>query len=125
MKSKLSKVLHRAGGKTLVELVTDQALQLAAPGSIAVVVGHQGDVVRQTLASRGVRFAEQREQKGTGHATLMCREALENAGEFLLVLYGDVPLLKMATLERLIETQAKSKAAATVQKHRHPGPDRR
>jgi bifunctional UDP-N-acetylglucosamine pyrophosphorylase / glucosamine-1-phosphate N-acetyltransferase len=114
MKSKLSKVLHRAGGKTLVELVTDQALQLAAPGSIAVVVGHQGEVVRKTLASRGVRFAEQREQKGTGHAMLMCREALENAGEFLLVLYGDVPLLKMATLERLIEMQAKSKAAATV-----------
>jgi len=114
MKSKLAKVLHRAGGKTLVEHVTDQALQLAAPESIAVVVGHQGDAVRQTLASRGVRFAEQREQKGTGHAMLMCRPVLEKAGEFLLVLYGDVPLLKMATLEHLIERQANSNAAATV-----------
>ena len=114
MKSKLSKVLHRAGGKTLVELVTDQALQLGEPESIAVVVGHQGDAVRQTLASRGVRFAEQREQKGTGHAMLMCRELLEGAGDVLLVLYGDVPLLRMATLERLIETHVSSQAAATV-----------
>ena len=114
MKSKLSKVLHRAGGKTLVEHVTDQALQLAEPESIAVIVGHQGDVVRQTLASRGVRFAEQREQKGTGHALLMCREVLEHTGDHLLVLYGDVPLLTMSTLQRLVDAHQASNAAATV-----------
>jgi bifunctional UDP-N-acetylglucosamine pyrophosphorylase/glucosamine-1-phosphate N-acetyltransferase len=113
MKSKLSKVLHRAGGKALVEHVVDQALRLATSEAIAVVVGHQADAVRATLASRGVRFAEQREQKGTGHALLMCRGVLDQAGD-LLVLYGDVPLLRRETLDRLIETHQKSGAAATV-----------
>ncbi len=75
MKSRKAKVLHRAGGKTLVEHVVDTALELAPPERIFVVVGHQAEEVRQALAGRGVGFIEQKEQKGTGHALMVGRDA--------------------------------------------------
>src|SRR5438445_3836778 len=114
MKSAKAKVLHRAGGQTLIEHVVDTALQLTSPDRISVVVGHQADEVRQTLGSRGVGFIEQREQKGTGHALMVGREALAGLGGLLMVLYGDCPLISAATLRRLVETQQQSGAAGVV-----------
>src|SRR5207302_10425727 len=67
MKSAKAKVLHRAGGKTLIEHVVDTALQLTSPERIFVVVGRQADQVRKILKSRGVKSVEQGEQKGPGH----------------------------------------------------------
>ncbi|MCC6367932.1 MAG: bifunctional UDP-N-acetylglucosamine diphosphorylase/glucosamine-1-phosphate N-acetyltransferase GlmU [Bryobacterales bacterium] len=114
MKSRKAKVLHEAGGKTLAEHVVDTALELTAPGSIYVVVGHQAAEVRDTLASRGVQFAEQTEQKGTGHAVLCCESVVRERAGRVVVLYGDVPLLKASTLRKLIELQTSSGAAAAA-----------
>lgn len=114
MKSRKAKVLHQAGGKTLIEHVVDTALELTAPSSIHVVVGHQAADVRKTLSSRGVLFAEQTEQKGTGHAVLCCESVVRERAGRVVVLYGDVPLLKSATLRRLIELQSGSGAAAAA-----------
>jgi bifunctional UDP-N-acetylglucosamine pyrophosphorylase/glucosamine-1-phosphate N-acetyltransferase len=114
MKSSKAKVLHRAGGKTLIEHVLDTALTLTAPERVFVVVGHQGDRVRETVGSRGVRFIEQREQKGTGHALMAGRDELSPLGGLLMVLSGDCPLISSATLGRLISTHRKSEAAATL-----------
>jgi bifunctional UDP-N-acetylglucosamine pyrophosphorylase/glucosamine-1-phosphate N-acetyltransferase len=114
MRSRLAKVLHRAGGKALVEHVVATARAVAPAENVAVIVGHQADRVRAALEPQGVRFAEQREQKGTGHALKMCRPVLEGAGEYLLVLSGDAPMLRAETVKRLMAAQQSSNAAATV-----------
>src|SRR4051812_39583550 len=94
MKSRKAKVLHRAGGKALVEHVVDSALELTTPDRVFVVVGHQADEVRRALAVRGVGFIEQKEQKGTGHAVMSGRDSLAGLDGYLMVLYGDCPLLR-------------------------------
>ena len=114
MKSSKAKVLHRAGGKTLIEHVVDTALALTAPERVFVVVGHQAGQVRELLGARGVGFIEQREQKGTGHALISGREALSGLSGRLMVLYGDAPLITEATLRRLVAAQQETRAAATV-----------
>jgi bifunctional UDP-N-acetylglucosamine pyrophosphorylase/glucosamine-1-phosphate N-acetyltransferase len=114
MKSRKAKVLHRAGGKTLIERVVETALRLTSADRIAVVVGHQADEVRSAVSHAGVRFVEQKEQKGTGHAVMVCREALAAQDGYLTILYGDSPLLLPETLQRLIDQQRGSEAAGTL-----------
>ena len=114
MKSKMAKVLHRAGGRTLIEHVVSTSLEVAPANRVVVVVGHQTDKVRVALGDSGVRFAEQTEQRGTGHAVMVCRDALGSDGGLLVVLYGDCPLLSAATIRELIEQQRSSTYAATV-----------
>jgi bifunctional UDP-N-acetylglucosamine pyrophosphorylase / glucosamine-1-phosphate N-acetyltransferase len=114
MKSRQAKVLHRAGGKSLVEHVVDTALELTSPERIFVVVGHQADEVRRSLASRGVGFIEQKEQKGTGHAVMSGRDSLAGLDGHLLILYGDCPLLRVETLRRLIDSAIASDGAGTL-----------
>jgi bifunctional UDP-N-acetylglucosamine pyrophosphorylase/glucosamine-1-phosphate N-acetyltransferase len=110
MKSRKAKVLHRAGGKTLIEHVVETALKLTSADRIAVVVGHQAEEVRKAVKHPGILFVEQKEQKGTGHAVMVCREALGTRAGLdrdgcLMILYGDSPLLLPATLQRLIDRQ--------------------
>ena len=80
MRSRQAKVLHRAGGKALIEHVVETALKLAPAERIFVVVGYQAEEVRKAVAGApggsGIGFIEQTEQKGTGHALLAGREAL-------------------------------------------------
>ena len=114
MKSKMAKVLHRAGGRPLIEHAVRTSLELAPPEAVAVVVGHQADRVRDAVGAYGVRFVEQADQRGTGHAVMAAREALADRGGLVLVLYGDGPLLSAATLRRLAEAQEASNAAATI-----------
>src|ERR1051326_1158260 len=113
MKSRKAKVLHRAGGKPLVQHVVDAALALAPPERIFVVVGHQAEQVRRAVTTPGVGFIEQAEQKGTGHAVLVGRDVLAPLDGHLMILYGDCPLLRPETLERLIE-QANGQSVAGV-----------
>ena len=99
MKSKRAKVLHRAGGLSLIEHVVRAASAIAP----AEHDHHRGRVIRPNrsaalLAPSGVRFVDQKEQKGTGHALLACRESLASQAGFVVVLYGDCPLLSPATL---------------------------
>jgi bifunctional UDP-N-acetylglucosamine pyrophosphorylase/glucosamine-1-phosphate N-acetyltransferase len=114
MKSKLAKVLHRAGGLTLIEHVVRAARAVAEPENIVAVVGHQAEAVAATVEPLGLRTALQKEQKGTGHAVLMARPQLEDAGGLLLVLYGDAPLLSPATVQRLVAQHQASGKDATV-----------
>ncbi len=114
MRSKHAKVLHRAGGMSLIEHVTSAARAIASPESIVAVTGHQADQVEKVLAPIGVRFARQPEQKGTGHALECARAAIATDDGMLMVLYGDTPLLTAATLTRLRDFQANSAAAATL-----------
>jgi len=114
MKSRQAKVLHRAGGKCLVEHVVETALALAPAERIFVVVGHQAEEVRRAITTPGIGFIEQGEQKGTGHAVMVGRAQLEALGGYLVVLYGDCPLLRVETLRQLIDTETASSAAATL-----------
>ncbi len=100
MRSSLPKVLHRLAGKPMVRHVLDTARGLDADG-IHVVIGHGADHLREALAEAEVRFAVQPEQKGTGHAVA---QAMEGVGRGkVLVLYGDVPLIRRDTLLTLLE----------------------
>ena len=113
MKSKTAKVLHRAGGLTLIEHVVRAARAVAPAERILVVIGHQAETVRQVLDSSGVRFVVQEEQLGTGHAVMKCRDAAPPDG-LTAILYGDAPLLSAETLGRLVDAHRSRKAAATV-----------
>jgi bifunctional UDP-N-acetylglucosamine pyrophosphorylase / glucosamine-1-phosphate N-acetyltransferase len=114
MKSRQAKVLHRAGGKTLIEHVVATALELTTPERVFVVVGHQAEEVRRAVQARGVRFIEQAEQKGTGHAVIIGREALAGLRGYLMILYGDCPLLRAATLRQLVAAEVGSDNAGVL-----------
>ncbi len=122
MKSKRAKVLHRAGGITLIEHVVQTSMGITPPEHVTVVVGHQAEEVKAVLAPMSVRFVEQSEQKGTGHAVMMCHASLAPQAGFVVILYGDCPLLSHATLKELVDRQAASDAAATLITTRLPDP---
>jgi bifunctional UDP-N-acetylglucosamine pyrophosphorylase/glucosamine-1-phosphate N-acetyltransferase len=107
MRSGKAKVLHLAAGDTLLNHVVRAALHVALPEHIVAVVGHQAEEVRASVNTPGVLFAEQKEQKGTGHAVLCCRELIASRPGNLLILNGDGPLLKPETLEALVDLQEK------------------
>ncbi len=112
MKSKKAKVLHEAGGDTLLNHIIRAALHVAPAERIIAVVGHQAEQVRASVTEEGIRFAEQKEQKGTGHAVLCARPEAEAESGQLLILNGDGPLLRPETLLKLVETaQAPGKAS--------------
>lgn len=100
MRSSLPKVLHPIAGKPMVGHVVDTVRSLKASG-IYLVVGHGADKVRASLAADDVAFVEQLEQLGTGHAVTQALPKLSENSQ-VLILYGDVPLIKAATLEKLL-----------------------
>jgi bifunctional UDP-N-acetylglucosamine pyrophosphorylase/glucosamine-1-phosphate N-acetyltransferase len=112
LKSSLAKVLHRAGGRTLVEQVLRACAPLGAKRTI-VVVGHQAEEVAAAVAPYGAATVLQQPQHGTGHAIQVARRALGNA-KFAIVLPGDAPLVRTETLKSLLSTHRKADAAATV-----------
>ena len=114
LRSKQAKVLHRAGGRALVEHVVRIALKLVPAGRVSVVIGHQADAVQSLLSPFGVNFVHQREQLGTGHALMVARPQLEDSAAHLLVLYGDTPLLTAESLGRFAGTHRDAGAAATL-----------
>jgi bifunctional UDP-N-acetylglucosamine pyrophosphorylase/glucosamine-1-phosphate N-acetyltransferase len=114
MKSRLAKVLHSAGGKTLIRHAIDTALRIAPPERVFVVVGHQAEAVQAIAEAAGVGVVHQTEQLGTGHA-VMCGEAqLAKLGGRLIVMVGDCPLIQAATLEQLAEAQRASGAGGAL-----------
>ncbi len=104
MKSNLPKVLHKVGGKSMVQHVIDTATTLADVKT-HVVIGHGADQLRGALAGQALNFALQAEQKGTGHAVAQAMpEVAEDS--VVLVLYGDVPLTKAETMQQMVEIAA-------------------
>jgi bifunctional UDP-N-acetylglucosamine pyrophosphorylase / glucosamine-1-phosphate N-acetyltransferase len=110
--SEIAKVLHRAGGKTLVEHVVTACQPLG--GDVLVVVGHQAENVRGTVMPLGAATVLQRPQNGTGHAMLIARNAINARARMAIVLPGDAPLIRTETLGALLDTHRKGGAAATV-----------
>ena len=113
LKSKRAKVLHEIGGKPLLRHVIDSARQIVAPSDIYVVIGHQAAAVEAAVKDTGVRFVQQEEQRGTGHAIQTAQRAVEGY-EQILVLSGDVPLLKPQTIARLRDFHILERAAMTI-----------
>ena len=114
MKSRLPKVLHEAAGLPLIEYVLRGADSLGAR-STTVVVGHFADRVEAVLGKRlGLRFALQEPQLGTGHALMQAAPHLRGSSGTVVLLYGDVPLLRAATLQSLVDAHRAWSAAATV-----------
>ena len=114
MRSKKAKVLHEAGGDTLLNHVIRAAKQVAAPEQIMVVVGHQADTVKASVSVPGIRFAEQREQKGTGDAVRCAQAAVSVPEGRLLILNGDGPLVTASTMQSLLEQSWKSAGGSIV-----------
>jgi len=112
MKSKIPKVLHQICGKSMVEHVIDAAEDVGAEKSV-VVVGHGADLVENTLEQRNVQLVWQRQQLGTGHAVIQAKEELPDEG-YVLLLYGDTPLIQRKTLEELIAFHHKGEYQVTV-----------
>jgi bifunctional UDP-N-acetylglucosamine pyrophosphorylase/glucosamine-1-phosphate N-acetyltransferase len=112
LKSSLAKVLHRAGGRTLMEQVIRACAPLGAKKTI-VVVGHQSEVVAATVEPLGATTVLQQPQHGTGHAMQVARRALGNS-KFVIVLPGDAPLVRPETLKALLASHRSANAAVTV-----------
>src|SRR5947209_19555176 len=100
LKSKRPKVLHEIGGKPLLAHVMASASQIVSPENIYVIIGHQAESVRAAVEHTKVQFVLQAEQKGTGHALMCARKQVQQYSS-LLVLSGDVPLIRQETIERV------------------------
>ncbi|GMQ75408.1 MAG: bifunctional UDP-N-acetylglucosamine diphosphorylase/glucosamine-1-phosphate N-acetyltransferase GlmU [Gammaproteobacteria bacterium] len=109
MKSRLPKVLHRLAGRTLLEHVVAATRRLA-PAEIHVVYGHGGAQVRDLLQALPVRWVEQPEQRGTGHAVEQAMPAIPDEAT-VLVLYADVPLIAAGTLQSTLDAAAEGALA--------------
>jgi bifunctional UDP-N-acetylglucosamine pyrophosphorylase/glucosamine-1-phosphate N-acetyltransferase len=118
LKSRRPKVLHEIGGRALLQHVIDAAKTIVPPDRIYCVIGHEADSVRTAVEHMGVKFVLQAEQRGTGHALQMVKAEFELSGAQppanLLVLSGDVPLIKPETIRALMEFHSTERAAMTI-----------
>ncbi len=118
MKSNLPKVLHPIAGKAMVLYALDAARALNASRT-ALVIGHGGEQLRAAISNyhlpiTNLHFVEQSDQRGTGHAVLQAREVLRDSADTILIIYADMPLLQTATLQKLADLHAQTRAAITM-----------
>lgn len=113
LKSKYPKVLHAIAGKPLLEHVIAAAIQVVPAEDVFAVIGHEAERVREAVQHTGTNFIYQREQRGTGHALMVARDALASY-DGILVLSGDVPLIRAETIARLQDFHIAQRAAMTI-----------
>lgn len=114
MKSALPKVLHRVAGAPMIEHVLAAAKALV-PTSITVVVGHQGEALREALSTHpGISVVVQEPQLGTAHALITTETVLQRSSGTVVLLSGDVPLLTADTLKALVNRHENARAVTTV-----------
>jgi bifunctional UDP-N-acetylglucosamine pyrophosphorylase/glucosamine-1-phosphate N-acetyltransferase len=113
MRSDLPKVVHPLGGKPLLLHALGTAQRLK-PSRVAVIVGHGADRVRQACSGSDVTWVIQDQQLGTGHAVLCARDAFEGFAGDIVILSGDVPLIRESTLRAMVEHHWRKQAAATL-----------
>ena len=113
LKSRHPKVLHQIAGKTLLGHVVAAASKIVPPENIFAIIGHEAELVREALQSTGIQFVLQAEQRGTGHALMVAREALQGFSH-VLVLSGDVPLIHSETIERVRDFHLSNQATMTI-----------
>ncbi|NEP50938.1 MAG: bifunctional UDP-N-acetylglucosamine diphosphorylase/glucosamine-1-phosphate N-acetyltransferase GlmU [Moorea sp. SIO3C2] len=122
MKSDLPKVCHRLGSQTLVERVLNSCVSIN-PSRVIVICGYQSERVKESLSAyTNVEFVEQKEQLGTGHAVQQLLPHLADDTGDLLVLNGDVPLLRPDTIKRLLESHQAHNNGATILTAHLPNP---
>ena len=122
MKSNLPKVLHSLGGKSLIERVIESAEPLL-PDRRLVIVGYQSQEVKTAIDSiYGVEFVEQAVQLGTGHDIQQLLPHLEGYTGDLLILNGDVPLLRTETLKNLLQIHQENQNSCTILSAQLPNP---
>lgn len=114
MKSDLPKVLFEACGRPMIHYVIE-VLERVGFERIVVVIGYRGELVREALAGHDkVVFAEQTEQLGTGHAVMMCRDAIQGQTGPALIVTGDSPLIQQASIEKLLADFAAGETACLL-----------
>jgi bifunctional UDP-N-acetylglucosamine pyrophosphorylase/glucosamine-1-phosphate N-acetyltransferase len=114
LRSKKIKLLHPVAGRPMVAHVLDVARALR-PARVVTVIGHQAEQVREALADVATEFVVQREQLGTGHAVLQAARRISGpTGSTLLILNGDLPTLRPATLRKLVQRHRRAGAALSV-----------
>jgi bifunctional UDP-N-acetylglucosamine pyrophosphorylase/glucosamine-1-phosphate N-acetyltransferase len=113
LKSQLPKVLHEVGGKPLLEHVIRAAVRIVPAKDVYAIIGHEADRVRAAMAHTGVNFVHQAEQRGTGHALMVAREALAGY-DHVIVLSGDAPMISPETIGRLRNFHLEELAAMTL-----------
>lgn len=125
MKSDLPKVLHEVCGRPMLHYVL-VACREAGCQRLLVVVGHEADRVREAFSddASDIEWIEQLPQLGTGHAVMVCREALEELSGAVLVLAGDGPLIRPGALRALLARHAAEGAACTLATSILPDPGR-
>jgi bifunctional UDP-N-acetylglucosamine pyrophosphorylase/glucosamine-1-phosphate N-acetyltransferase len=121
LKSKHPKVLHQIAGKPLLAHVIRAASGVVPPADIFCIIGHEAEVVRREIAPLGTQLVEQTEQRGTGHALMQCRQELAGY-DHVLVLSGDVPLIRPETIVRLRDFHIARAAAMTILTATPPDP---
>jgi bifunctional UDP-N-acetylglucosamine pyrophosphorylase / glucosamine-1-phosphate N-acetyltransferase len=121
LKSRRPKVLHEIAGKPLLAHVVAAASTVVSPQNIFAIIGHEADRVREALASAGINFILQRQQRGTGHAVMEARDALQGF-KTVLVLSGDVPLIKAETIKRVRDFHSVHAPAMTMLTAEPPDP---
>ncbi len=112
MNSSKPKVIHQLAGKAMLQHVVDTSCQLN-PDQIIVVVGHESQQVASILEGQEVICVEQKQQLGTGHAVMQCSDMIK-PGNDILVLYGDVPLITLETLQLLLSTKEMQSAVSIL-----------
>ena len=118
MNSSLPKVLHPIGGKPMLQHVIDSCEQLDI-SNIGIIYGHGGDQVRTSVRAENVNWILQEEQKGTGHAVLQAHDLIDD-GSIVLIAYGDVPLIKSETLQKLADKLSNSSLSVLTTKLDNP-----
>jgi bifunctional UDP-N-acetylglucosamine pyrophosphorylase / glucosamine-1-phosphate N-acetyltransferase len=113
LKSRHPKVLHEACGKPLLAHVIAAATSVVPSDDVYAIIGYEAERVRDAVAASGVKFVLQAEQRGTGHALMVAREALAPY-DLVLVLSGDAPLITPQTIERLRDFHLSKKATMTL-----------
>ncbi len=113
LKSQLPKVLHEVGGKPLLEHVIRAAQRIVDAKDIFAIIGHEADRVRMGMQHTGVNFVLQAEQRGTGHALMVAREALAGYDQ-VIVLSGDAPMISAETIGKLRDFHMEQNAAMTL-----------
>jgi bifunctional UDP-N-acetylglucosamine pyrophosphorylase/glucosamine-1-phosphate N-acetyltransferase len=113
LKSKHPKVLHEVGGKPILAHAIATAQKVVPARDIFVIIGHEAERVREAVAATGVNFVLQTEQRGTGHALMVARDALSGYDE-VIVLSGDAPLITAETIRGLSDFHSGQKAAMTL-----------
>jgi bifunctional UDP-N-acetylglucosamine pyrophosphorylase/glucosamine-1-phosphate N-acetyltransferase len=113
LKSQLPKVLHEVGGKSLLEHVIQAAVTIVPAKDVYAIIGHEAERVQAATKHTGVNFVLQPEQRGTGHALMVAREALAGYDQ-VIVLSGDAPLITPETIGHLRNFHLEEQAAMTL-----------